>query len=312
MNEVKELQYKNYLSKITEALVEYKKEIDTLAEQYAAEKERIKQKAQSMKSQWTEQYIEKYILENQPNTAYQNKMKDAREKVKPTVTHYLEMIEKSLDSYFNAPVNATFANKIMSISVTGLQLSNLEFQILKNSATTYMEFRLLNQLAETRTKKGTVIELDKNGTPRSKEVDLKAPYLYLELPNIEETYKKFAELKTSANMLLNSYSGKNAEMAHLLDNSVSKYAILAADAFFRCGYEEKFVDAMEKANSILPDSKIKRELTENDKKLIDLLIDSKYPSLAHSRAKELAAESPDIRNLLVLDPRYKEAVLSEE
>lgn len=306
------MQYKKYLSKITAALMQYKNEIDTLAEQYAVEKQCVKNKAQSMEGQWTTGYIEKYILENQPDATYHNKMRSAREKVEPTVTHYLEMIEKTLDSYFNAPVSPAFANKIMSISITGLQLSNLEFHVLKNSASTYMEYRLLNQLAESRTKKGTVAELDDSGTPRNKEMDLKDPYLYLELPDIEETYKEFAELGRTANMLLNSYSGKGAEMAHLLDNDVPNYISVSADAFFRCGYEKKFIDAMEKANSILPESKVKRELTENDKKLIDLLIDSNYPSLAQSRAKELAAESPDIRNLLVLDSRYKETVLSEE
>ena len=62
---------------------------------------------------------------------------------------------------------------------------------------------------------------------------------------------------------------------------------------------------MEKANSILPESKIKRELTENDKKLIDLLIDEKYPSLAKERAKELAEADTDIGELLALDERYK-------
>ena len=47
------------------------------------------------------------------------------------------------------------------------------------------------------------------------------------------------------------------------------------------------------------------DLTENDKKMIDLLIDEKYPSLAQSRAKELAEADTDIGELLALHERYK-------
>ena len=39
--------------------------------------------------------------------------------------------------------------------------------------------------------------------------------------------------------------------------------------------------------------------------MIDLLIDEKYPSLAQSRAKELAEADTDIGELLALHERYK-------
>ena len=48
----------------------------------------------------------------------------------------------------------------------------------------------------------------------------------------------------------------------------------------------------------------KRELTENDKKFIDTLVDSKYPSLAKDRVKALAEADADIESLLLLDERY--------
>lgn len=134
--------------------------------------------------------------------------------------------------------------------------------------------------------------------------------MHLELPDIESTYKQFDDFKRTARTLLYQYSGTNAKMSHLLDKDVPNYLSVSADAFFRCGHEEEFTKAMEKANSILPESKIKRELTENDKKLIDLLIDENYPSLAQKRAKELAEADADIGELLALDERYK-GVLEE-
>lgn len=76
------------------------------------------------------------------------------------------------------------------------------------------------------------------------------------------------------------------------------------DSYFRNHADEAFSKVMEKANSILPESKIKRELTENDRKFIDTLIDSKYPSLARDRVKALAEADTDIESLLLLDERY--------
>ena len=83
------------------------------------------------------------------------------------------------------------------------------------------------------------------------------------------------------------------------------------DSYFRNKKDEEFTKVMEKANSILPESKIKRELTEYDKRLLDTLVDSKYPSLAKDRVKALADADADIGSLLSLDERYK-GFLEEE
>ena len=153
-------------------------------------------------------------------------------------------------------------------------------------------------------KKGEVVELDNSGQPHRKETDICNPY-YLEVPNLEETYKEFENYKQSARGLLYSYSGQKAEMSHLLDNNTPNYISVSMDSYFRNRKEEEFTKVMEKANSILPESKIKRELTENDKKLIDLLVDSKYPTLAKDRVRTLAEADADIGELLALDERYK-------
>lgn len=299
------MRYQKNVKKISTALAKYKADVDTLEGLYKLERQKVKSEAEKMKGQWTDEYISKYISEHNPDATFKARLQGVRAEAEPIILDSLDRLQKALDGYFNAPIKPDFANKIMSIKLSGLQLSDLEFKILQDSATSYMERRLLNQLAESRTKKGTVVELDSNGMPHSKEADVNNPYLYLELPDIEGTYKQFEDFKCTARTLLYQYSGTNAEMSHLLDKDVPNYISVTADAFFRCGCEEEFTKTMEKANSILPESKIKRKLTENDKKLIDLLIDEKYPSLAQSRAKELAEADTDIGELLALDERYK-------
>lgn len=297
------MRYLNYVKKISNALEKYKNDIDTLEGLYRLERQKVKEEATKMRGKWTDEYIEKYIVEHNPDASIKAKFQSTRASIEPAVLHYLEMIQKSLDNYFNSPIKPDFANKIMTIKLSGLQLSDREFQILQSSATSYMECRLLNQLAESRTKKGEVVELDNSGQPHRKETDISNPY-YLELPNLDETYKAFENYKQSAKGLLYSYSGQKAEMSHLLDNNVPNYISVSMDSYFRNKKAEEFTKVMEKANSILPESKIKRELTENDKRLIDTLVDSRFPSLAKDRVKALAESDADIESLLLLDERY--------
>lgn len=299
------MRYQKNVKEISTALAKYKADVDTLEGLYKLERQKVKSEAEKMKGQWTDEYINKYVSEHSPDATFKARLQGVRAEAEPIILDSLDRLQKALDGYFNAPIKPDFANKIMSIKLSGLQLSDLEFKILQDSATSYMERRLLNQLAESRTKKSTVVELDSNGISHSKEADVNNPYLYLELPDIEGIYKQFEDFKRTARTLLYQYSGTNAEMSHLLDKGVPNYISVTSDAFFRYGYEEEFTKTMEKANSILPESKIKRKLTENDKKLIDLLIDEKYPSLAQSRARELAEADTDIGELLALDERYK-------
>lgn len=300
------MNYQKYVKRISEALAKYKEEIDTLESLYNAECQRVKAEADNMKGKWTEEYRQQYIAEHNPDNAYKTKFQSARAKVEPILLDSLDRLHNGMDKYFNAPVKSDFANKIMAIKLSGLQLSDVEFKILQDSATSYMEIRLLNQLAETRTKKGELVEIDENGEGHRKEVDVKVPYTKLDLPNIEETYRIFDEYKTSVNSLLYSYSGTSAGMSHLLDKQVPKHISATMDNYFRLNKAEELSSVMEKANAILPEIKVKRELTENDKKLIDLLVDSSYPSLAKKRVIELADADEDIGNLLALDDRYKE------
>lgn len=298
------MKYQKCVKKISEALAKYKTEVDNLERSYNAECMNAKKEATKMKGQWTDEYIQKYIVEHRPDANVKARFQSARASVEPVVLDNLERIKKSLDNYFNAPVNPDFTNKIMAIKISGLQLSDLEFKILSESASSYMECRLLNELAETRTRKGKTVSIAENGEGVSKEIDVPNPYIHLDIPNIESIYKEFENYKSTARTLLYQYSGTNAGISHLLDKEVPNYISVSADAYFKYNHEQTFTHVMEKANAILPESKVKRTLTENDKKLIDTLIDSRYPSLAEQKVREIAEADAGIGELFSLDSRY--------
>lgn len=299
------MRYKTYVKKINDTLTKYKTDIDTLDSMYLADKKKLKATANEMKDKWTDNYIEQYCRDNNPDINYKARLQGTRAAVEPIVLHYLEMLEKQLDKYFNAPINPDFANKIMTIKLSGLQLTNLEFKILQDSATSYMERRLLNQLAESRTKTETKAVINKeSGEAEYKTEQALNPYINLELPNIEDTYNAMKSYMTSAKSLLYQYAGTSGKMAHLLDVETPDYISVSMDSYIRNNAADEFLGAMDKANAILPESKVKRALTENDKKLIDTMIDPRYPSLAKDKVKALAEADSSIESLLLLDERY--------
>lgn len=305
--------YKKYVSRITKELGEYKKAIDKLVQEYKTEQAKQKKEIEEMHGKYTEQYIEEYKQSLKAANSYASKMGELRAKTAPIVSHYLELIEKQLNNYFNAPIRTEFANRINSIAITGLALSDTEFKILQDSAVSYMERRLLNQLAESRKKEERRAELSREtGEVAWKEEAVSNPYIHVEVPNIEKMYDAFKEYKRNAEYLLNGYSGKDAELADCLENGLPAYMSITSDSYFRNECENKFLEVMNKANSILPESKIKRELTEQDKKLIDVLIDPRYPNLAKSTVAEISANSPELAELFLLDSRYANYVPTGE
>lgn len=305
--------YKKYVSRITKELAEYKNAIDKLEKEYEAEKARQEKEIEGMRGKYTDQYIEEYKQKLKTVAAYAPKMSDLRVKTAPVVSHYLGLIEKQLNDYFNAPVRTEFANRINSIAITGLTLSDTEFKILQDSATSYMERRLLNQIAESRKKEEKHAMLDEETGETSWKQETSAdPYIYVEVPDIESMYSAFKDFKRSAGFLLDGYSGKKATLAKCLESGMPDYMSITSDSYFINGAENAFIEVMDKANSILPEAKIKRELTEQDKKLIDVLIDPKYPNLAKDTVKEISQNSPELAELFLLDDRYKEFVLSDE
>lgn len=294
------MRYKNAIKKISDTLKTWKNKLDEMEKNYIREKQNVDNYAASMKEQWTDSYIEQYIQQHSPDSKYRAKYAEEKAKISPIVHHYLEVLQKQIDKFFNSPISAEFSNKITAIKLTGLQLSDLEFRLLKDSVSTYAEARLLNQLATTRIKKADAVKLE-NGMPKTVSEEVADPYLFLNVPDIEEVYNGFDSFKSMALGLLNSYAGKNAKLNFALETEKPYFICIAMDAYFRTKADEKLLETMDKASSILQENR-KNAINSSEKEAIDRLLSP------FSKTKETilwaASIHEDIEEILRLDPRY--------
>lgn len=296
------MRYKNYVTKINEALNRHKTEIDNLAIIYGTEVQGHKSELEKMRGVYTSEYISEYNKKWQPKTNYRDIIGKSSEKATIETEIYLGKIKKELDRYFDSPVRQDFINKINAIALTGLMLKDREFKLLVDSASNYMEMRMVQQLAENRTKQSYQTKITDNGEVEQKEVSVKNPY-HFELADVDYVYRSFDEFANSTRHLIKYYAGSNADLKEYLGET-SEYLPLTADSFFRNNAVDRFSKVMEKANACLPESKVKRTLTENEKKFIDTLVDRQYPEFAMERVRKLAEADRDIEELLRLDERY--------
>ena len=303
---------KRYVNKITKVLKEWKYSVDSLETKYLEEKRDLERFCAERAGQWTQDYIIQYRTEHSPDEKYIMAYKAAKEPVQGTIEQNLSIILNQLDSFFGAPVSSEFANTIMATKMTGLQLSNFELELLKKSVSTYAEARLLNQLATSRTRQTDIVQMEENGEWNKSTKEVTDPYLYLEIPDMEATYKNYENFKSSALSMVNSYAGKSGTLNFALDHSLPAHICTAMDSFIRTKADEKFMEAIEKANSALVcANKDKRTYTEKDRKLIDALIDPRYTP-SKEKVYSVAAIHEGIEELLRLDPRYKAFFADEE
>ena len=296
------MRYENYITKIKEALNKHKTEVDCLVKIYETEIQNHKSEIEKMRGVYTKEYISEYDKKWKPKTNYHEVISKSSEKATVETEIYLGKIKKELDRYFDSPVRQDFVNKINAIALTGLTLKDREFKLLVDSASNYMEMRMVQQLAENRTKQECITKIGDNGNVKQEEVAVKNPYRF-ELADVDYVYNSFDDFSNSARHLAKYYAGNRAELKEFLTEA-SEYAPLTADSFFRNNAIDKFSKVMDKANACLPESKIKRTLTETEKKFIDTLVDRQYPEFAAERVRTLAEADRDIEELLRLDERY--------
>lgn len=297
------MRYKNHIRQITEALKNYMTLIDGLEAQYHEETEKFQKEIEEMNGKYTPEYIGEF-KKNYQRKDYKSLMNDFRSNAGTIVKGELEAIKRQIYMFVNAPAKEDFINKINSYFITGIKPSNVEFKIMQDSATSYTERRLLNQLAETRTKEEQKVEVDEHGNPTRKSVDVKNPYTKLEVPDVDKIMDSFGEYERNALYLLNSYSGKNATLYTYLENGAGQALSLTSDSYFRNKKEEVFTAVMDKANSIMEDVSKKKSLTEADKRLIDSILDPRYADFAKDRVQKIASLDANLAGLLMLDERY--------
>lgn len=331
------MNYRKLMEQIFSELAEYRRSIDGwIVPQYLRECKMRDEKVQKMQEKYTNEYIQEYIKNWKPDTDYGELIRTAREQRYTAAKDYLDQIQQELDGYFSAPVTLDFASILTSVKALGLNLTNLEFSLLENTAKTYLDRRLLNELAITRCTEVIKAQLDESNDPKAVKANEPRPFSGIFIPDVEEIYGNFCNVKNAVDTAFTGYCGENyvlkdiifplSEATETANAKIeTEYGIVpqkqtrnitdiiqmsGAEKCFDKNYAPyvAFIEAMDKIESIMPKPPKKTTLTNADAALIDTLIDQKYPSLAQDIAAKIAKADARLAELLLLDPRYSKAV----
>lgn len=329
------MKYQKNLQRIMQELSRYKEKVDEMATAYVTEKTRFEKSLEDMRGKYTPEYIEESRKNWQPKMNYRGLIDFAREVHQKNAMSYFDKIKSELDGYFSAPVNADFASTLVAVKTLGLNLTNYEFSLLQSSSNGYMGRRLLNELAVSRTKTEQRAELE-NGEMKRTEKETKIPYGGVELPDIEKAYDSLQSVKNAINIAFKGYCGEGYELKDIvfpLSKATEETNAKLAAAYgvqpqkqtldavtiskmatsAKCFDENyhsytAFSELMGCLAATMPKPKRKETLTDDDKKLIDTLIDSRYESLAKDQAVQIAKADEHLAEILMLDTRYGAAV----
>lgn len=330
------MKYQAFMKKIMQQLTEYKGVVDTLSISYQSEVAKREKEFEEMSGKYTDEYIKESRQNWKPSKDYSGEIGVAREKHQQIAGAYIAQIEKELDSYFQIPVDSGFAATVTAIKALGVTPNNREFELLQGASGGYWGRRLLNELAVSRTKTEQRAELDDKNEMKRVEKEVKMPYGLIELPDIEKVYDSLQSVKNAVNIAFEGYCGEgyalkdiifpiseaqeatNAKLSEaygipsqkqMLDNvTISKMAssVKCFDENYRP--YAVFSDIMGEIAATVPEPERKTVLTDSDRKLIDTLINSNYPSLAKDDAIRIAKADERLGELLLLDERYGKAV----
>lgn len=326
------MNYKKAMKKIMQQLTEYKGTVDTLANSYLAEVEKRDKELEGMIGKYTDEYIKESRMNWKPEMDYGRAISMAREKHQKIALAYIDQIKKELDSYFQIPVNPGFAATVTALKTIGAKVSDREFQLLQGASSGYWDRKLLSELATSRTEKTNKVELNETNEPERTTVDKPVPYTGVELPDIEGIYDSFRNVENAVNTALQGYCGEAYELKDIIfpleqtnGNFKKEYkieppkqmhntmAIIKMTTAIQCfdnNYHSyvSFAKMMDNLEATITEPKKKTVLTDSDRKLIDVLIDFNYPSLAQEEAIKIAKADSRLREILSLDERYGAAV----
>lgn len=329
------MNYKKSMQKILAELSMYKSEIDKFAADYQAERRKFDEEMEAAEGKFIESYIAETRANWKPRLDYARLIGMARETHSKNVTKHISQLEQQLNDYFGKPADANFCSTLVAVKELGLNLSNHEFSLLQESANGYIGRRLLNQLATTRTQTEQAAEL-KEGEMTTVQKEKPIPCFSVELPSIEHAYDALQSLKNAVNTAFRGYCGTNYELKDVIfpvgavtEQTSRKLAeaygvqpqkqMMGAVEISKMATSIKYFDENNRAftefakmmdgiNATLPETSKKTELTENDRELIDLIIEPQYPSLAAGKAVEIAKKDERLSELLKLDSRYGQKV----
>lgn len=329
------MKYQKFMKKVMQQLNEYKEVIDSLSSSYLAEKATHEEELRKMQGKYTEEYIAESRQNWKPKTDYRKAVSTAREKHQKIALAYIDRIQKEMDEYFQVPVNPSFASTVTALKTVGAKINNREFQLLQGASSGYWDRKLLSELAANRTEKSDKVELNGTNEPERIAVDKPIPYTGVELPDIEEAYNNLQNVKNAVNVAFSGYAGENYELKDIVfrDEARERINDKLSEAYgvqpqkptldsmtiskiassIKCFDENyhsytAFSEMMGRLAETMPEPERKTVLTDSDRKLIDTLIDSKYPTSAQNDAIRIAKADSRLAEILALDERYGKAV----
>jgi len=323
------------MRKIMEQLTEYKGIVDSLSSSYLEERAKHEKELEGMRGKYTPEYIEESRRNWKPSKDYAGLIATAREKYQKNAIAYIDKIKAEMDGYFQIPVDSGFAATVTAVKSLGVTLNNREFEVLQSASGGYWGLRLLNELGVSRTKTELGAELE-NGQTKRVEKEVSRPYTGVELPDIEAAYNSLQSVKNAVNMAFEGYCGEGYTLKDIVfppdryteetnARLASEYGIeppkptmdtmqitkmANATGCFNENHivYTEFSDMMSALMATVPKPKRKETLTDDDKKLIDTIIDSKYESLAKDQAVQIAKADEHLAEILRLDTRYSREV----
>ena len=325
------MKYKKSFEEIMKQLTTYKIEVDELAIAYVTEKTRHEKELQKMQGKYTESYISEERKNWRPIKNYAEEISTTRQKHQKVALQQLNNIKSEMDNYFCTPVDSSFASTVVAIKTLGLNLTNREFDLLQEKSNGYLGRRLLNELAVSRMIEVNKVKLNETNNSEQVRIEEPKPFNGVSIPDIEQAYNSLQNVKNAINTAFEGYALKdvifpidkvqketNVKLSEVygiqpqkptLDNlTISKMA--SSIKCFDKNYiaYTTFLNIMNEISATIPKPKKKTRLTDSDKKLIDTLIDSKYPVLAQGEAIKIARADNRLAEILQLDSRYKTAV----
>ena len=329
------MKHRAFMGKVMKALTEYKGIVDDLAAAYTKEKVAFEEGLAQGVGKYTQEYMDASRRNWKPKTDYGKQLSAARQRGKKIADAYLNGIQEEMDGYFQIPVDSGFAATITAVKNMGITLNNREFSLLQDASKGYWGLRLLNELAVSRATERQVATME-DGEMKYEKREEKKPYNNVNLPDIEKAYDALQNVRNTVNMAFEGYCGEgnalrdivfptnkaveetNSKLAEAYNvqpqrqtfDTMSIVKMTSAPKFFNENYPAyvellKILDSLEET---LPQPERKTELTEEERNLIDLLIDSRYPSLAEQQAVKIAKLDRRLAELLLLDERYSKEV----
>lgn len=299
----------SYIKKITEALKAHFEKVDALAADYSAEMAKHESKLDSMVGIYDSEYIAS--LRKKPNLEkdYNKLLGVVKKETAAAVNGYLALIKREMDSFFNAPINPDFANKINSIVLSGLKLTNEEFVNLENQATNHMEMRLLAQIAKSRTSERNAVKVGADGQTVSQITETPNPYMGVDAPNQKNINEQFQDYERNVHFALNQYCGKRAELFGFMEDGKNKPLSLASDSYFRNDYPGKLEKAIKPL--IVCTEKNKKTLSDSERDFLRAIVgvdENLYPASCRDKVTKLSREDSNLKAMFKLDERYAQYV----